>query len=389
VISRRREGIYPFSVAVATSGLGHVARGMESWAETLARELARRGVDVTLFRGAGPEKSDYDVVVPCIKRSARLARIGNVLNHVGGWRVGLGSQAQVESFSYGVRLLQHLRRGFDIVHIQQESLGLFLNRAKRLGLLKPRVVFGNGQKASPTFLERFEFIHFLSPYDLEETVKHVPKRPGWRVIPNFVDTTAFAPGDRAEARTTFGFAVNDFTIVSVGMVDKSVKRMDYLIREAASLAAEVSVPVSVAIAGSRHRDSAEIETLGGKLLGDRFSVFYDVPREKMADFCRAADVFVLCSPRESFGLVLVEAMACGIPVVSHSFPIMDWVVGDGGAVVDMTRPGALAAVLSEYVENAELRGVHASAALHRARATFSHDAVVPQIIEMYGDVLVS
>jgi len=387
-VSPRNNGTdRPLRVAVASSGLGHVARGMESWAETLARELAKRGVDVTLFRGAGPRKTDYDDVVPCIKRTDRLARIGNLLNHVGAWRVGLGSQAQVESFSYGLGLLRHLRRGYDIVHVQQESLGLFLSRAKRMGLLKPRVVFGNGQKALPTFLERLEFIHFLSPYDLQETAKHVPKRPGWRVIPNFVDTTVFTPGDRVAARKAFGLAEDHFTVVSVGMVDKEVKRMDYLIRETASLASEVSMPVSVAIAGSRHRDSAEIETLGRKLLGDRFSVFYDVPRQKMVNLYRAADVFVLCSPRESFGLVLVEAMACGVPVVSHSFPIMEWVVGDGGTVVDMTRSGALAAVLSEYVGDAELRRVHGVAALHRARATFSHDAVVPQIIQMYRDVL--
>jgi len=377
----------PIRVAVVSSGLGHVSRGMETWAESLAQELDKRDVNVTLFRGAGPKKNDYDIVVPCIKRTDRLARLGNLLNHLGGWRVGLGSEAGVESYSYCIRLLSHLRRGYDVVHVQQESSAKFLLRAKKLGLVKSRILFANGQKAPLRFLERVPFIQFLSPYDMEETVKHVPKRPGWRVIPNSVDTNVFTPGDRTAARREFGFANDAFTVISVGMVDKGVKQMDHLVREVSDFAVRAQVPVHLAIAGSHHADSAEIEALGNRLLGNRFSVLYDLPRTDMPDFYRCGDVFVLCSQRESFGLVLAEAMSCGVPVICHSFPIMEWVVGDGGTAVDMKKPGELASALSRYSEEAGYGQSRGQAGLERVRTMFSQDKVATQVIDMYRYVI--
>jgi len=119
---------------------------MEAWAEALAASLHEQGMEVILFRGAGPKRNAYDVVIPCIKRTSPPARIGKLLNHIGGWRVGLGSEAAVESFSFGVQLLRHLRTGYDLVHVQQGSLAMFLQRAAKMGLLKCPVVFGNGQK---------------------------------------------------------------------------------------------------------------------------------------------------------------------------------------------------------------------------------------------------
>ena len=303
-------------VAIAASGLGHVARGMEAWAESLAAALHERGVDITLFRGCGPIKNDYDAVVPSIKRTSRFAKIGTVLNHVGGWRIGLGSEASVESFSYGVRLLWRLRKNYDVVHVQQGSLAVFLDRARRLGMLKCPIVFGNGQKAPPESLSRFPYLHFLSPYGMKEVTDRIGERPHWRVIPNFVDTGAFSPGDKAASKRAIGLPPDRLMILSVGMIDKQVKRMDHFIREAAALAAGSSEEIRFVMAGSRHSDSADIERLGKTLLGDKLTVIYDIERERMPDLYRSADIFVLCSPREALGMALIEAMSCGLPIIT-------------------------------------------------------------------------
>ena len=66
-------------IAVACSGLGHVARGIESWAADLAQALNDRGEDVTLFKGGGKAESSFERVIPCWQRgqprTERLVRL--------------------------------------------------------------------------------------------------------------------------------------------------------------------------------------------------------------------------------------------------------------------------------------------------------------------------
>jgi glycosyltransferase involved in cell wall biosynthesis len=373
-------------IAVASSGLGHVARGMESWAESLAAALHERGVDVTLFRGAGPAKNEYDIVLPCIKRTDHLAKIGNALNKVGGWRIGLGSEASVESFSFGMQLLWRLRKGYDIVHVQQGSLALFMDRARKLGLLKCPIVLGNGQKAPLDFLRRFEYVHFLSPFGMQEILGDRDKPPRWQVIPNFVDTDVFCPGDQRAARKQFGFPEDAFVVLSVGMVDKQVKRMDYFIREAA-VEASGEQKMHFVIAGSRHPESEEIEKLGNELLGSNLKILYNVKRERMPDLYRAADIFVLCSPREALGLALLEAMSCGLAAICHSFPTMQWVLGAGGMCLDMTKSNGLHPALMRLREDKCMRERLGQTARKRVVEHFSKEAVISSLVELYRDVV--
>jgi hypothetical protein len=61
-------------VAILSSGLGHVSRGIETWAATLAAELHQRGLDITLFKGGGRAELPYERVVRCSQRDSWLTR---------------------------------------------------------------------------------------------------------------------------------------------------------------------------------------------------------------------------------------------------------------------------------------------------------------------------
>ena len=64
----------PFKIAVASSGLGHVTRGIEAWASDLAAALAVRGDDVTLYKGGGRPEASYEQVLPCWQRAEPRTR---------------------------------------------------------------------------------------------------------------------------------------------------------------------------------------------------------------------------------------------------------------------------------------------------------------------------
>lgn len=374
-------------VAIASSGLGHVSRGMETWAESLAKALYNHGIDVTLFRGAGPKKNAYDVILPTLRRDRWPAKFIAKITSKGGWRIGLGAPHTVESFVYGIQLLYHLRNGYDIVHVQQGSLALFLQRAINIGILHIPLIFGNGQKAPPDFIKVFPNVHFLSPYDKEGTCQYVKERCGWCIIPNFVDTDVFSPMEKYASRKKFGFPNDCFIVLTVGMIDKQTKRMDYFLTEAAAFMNRISQPVHFVIAGSSHQDTASIIELGKKLLGECVTFYLDLPREKMPFLYNSSDVFVLCSFREALGLAVVEAMSCGVPAICHNFPVLEWVVQEGGDFVDLSKEYALAEILYKYYSDRNLIQQKGKAARQRILREFSSPVVVAKIIDMYRRVI--
>src|SRR5947208_15918003 len=85
----------PLRVAIASSGLGHVRRGIEAWAQDTAAALHRRGVIVSLFAGApGPELFK---ALPCMRRNGGpAAGLARVFRRLGGRRYGLGSAVDRE-----------------------------------------------------------------------------------------------------------------------------------------------------------------------------------------------------------------------------------------------------------------------------------------------------
>lgn len=101
-----------------------------------------------------------------------------------------------------------------------------------------------------------------------------------------------------------------------------------------------------------------------------------VPHARLLAALAATDVFVHTALEESFGAVLAEAAAAGVPVVAGAFSgAVPWVVGDAGRLVDVTRPADVAVALHALMVDADERGRLGQIGQQRARALFSAEAV--------------
>lgn len=137
-------------------------------------------------------------------------------------------------------------------------------------------------------------------------------------IPNGVDLRKFTPeGEKVNLK------LRKPVVLYVGALEPG-KRVLETIRAVARLE-DVSLLV---VGGGELKDKAE--KLGKKLLGDRFLVA-KFSYEELPDVYRAADIFTIGSkPYYSFEIVLVEAMATGLPVVTNDDPIRREIVGNAG-----------------------------------------------------------
>src|ERR1700722_2771408 len=158
-----------FKIAIASSGLGHVARGIEAWADDLATALDARGEDVILFKGAGVATRPFERVICCWTREdPATVRLLRYLPRRVCWRIGLGSGYGIEQTTFALNLIRLLRRErVDILHVQDPQVAVMAQRAQQLGLINTRTILAHGTEESPAFLHRIKYLQQLAPWHMD------------------------------------------------------------------------------------------------------------------------------------------------------------------------------------------------------------------------------
>jgi phosphatidyl-myo-inositol alpha-mannosyltransferase len=200
------------------------------------------------------------------------------------------------------------------------------------------------------------------------------------IVPNGVDVRAFSdPGRPVE-----GLPAGP-KILWVNRLDPQ-KGFEIMLRAFEQIASEVG-EVHLLVAGDG-RDRVLLRSLPGDLRS-RILRLGTVAHEALPRYHAAADVFVSpATGQESFGIVLVEAMAAGVPVVASDIEGYREVVHDGvdGLLVPPNDPNALAAAIRRVLSEPELAAALKAAGRSRAQA-FSWQAVAPRLEAVYDRVL--
>ncbi len=358
-------------IAIACCGLGRIRRGVEAWATDLAEGLAGQGVDVRLFgSGAMETPVDYTQVWSLPRDAWWNGAVGKRLGYL----------AEQSSFMRG--LTRRLKAApCDIVHVGDPQIGWWLRQHFRKH--GPAVFFKDGLLLGADWLWRFDHVQVLAPYYRSEALETGRDAAAWHVIPHFVDTDCFRPDgpgiDIPKPRGPVLLAVGDLAL-------GSHKRLDHVIESVARITTEPRPHLWIA-GQAMEADRRRIEALGKARLGDRFRLFANLPRSKMPELYRSADVFVHAALREPFGIVFLEALASGLPILAHDFPVTAWIVGDAGVVADLASAEALTAALTAFLAGPDRWAGLRLAARRRAEQQFSRSRVVPLYLEAYRQIL--
>jgi len=378
---------FGYKVAIVSSGLGHITRGIETWTEDLGYELLNRGIDITIFKGGGKDRPPVERRIYCIQRYSRLARILLKLSPRFGWRFGFGSGYQLEQLTFAFNLIPILGGKYDIVHLKDPYLAMLLRIARRAKLIKAKEILSHGTDETPEYRKQFDYLQEMAPYYIQEMQEHGYYKKSWNVIPNFVDINKFQPGQDQEYREKLGISLDAFVILSVAAITKEHKRTDWLIQEVAALKKKNQKDIILLIAGGWTQQTEELMTLGKSLLKDDVKFLINVPRKEMPKLYKAANIFTMCSLKEMFGTAFLEALASGIPAIGHKYPVTQWIIGDGGECVDMTKEGELSKALEKYIYHRDYLLEKSQKARERAVQEFSKANVVNRILEMYEQVM--
>jgi glycosyltransferase involved in cell wall biosynthesis len=177
-------------------------------------------------------------------------------------------------------------------------------------------------------------------------------------------------------------------LIVLGVGDFSAgsnKRLDWIINEVDRT--DLGNNVHLVLAGQASFADIQRVTKLCQKLGDRVHLRPNTSPDSMRTLYQVADVMVHAALREPFGIVLLESMACGVPVIGHSgHSVTGWIIGNGGCTVDMTVSGELSATLRTWNDNPKLRFDFGMAARERVLEHFSPAIITPLYRQFYSVV---
>ncbi|MCK0110785.1 D-inositol-3-phosphate glycosyltransferase [Ornithinimicrobium sp. F0845] len=210
-----------------------------------------------------------------------------------------------------------------------------------------------------------------------------------RVVPPGVDLEVFSPGDQRAARHAVGLAPDALVVLFVGRIqplkapDVTIRAVAELVRRDPTLRERLVVGVLGGPSGSGLARPESLQELTAELgLEDMVRFVPPVSRAALADWYRAADLVTVPSYNESFGLVAVESLASGTPVVAADVGGLPVAVGDGGVLVDGHDPLHWADEIGALLADGQRRAALAEAGLAHA-ASLGWDSTVDRLDEVY------
>lgn len=386
---------------LAVPGSGD-AGGMNVYVHELAQTMAGRGVQVDVFtRGAAAGEIQ---VVPGYR----------VVQVAGGVSAGSGDQALaavVGDFAEGVaRWAVRHRAVYDLFHSHywlSGWAGLLLHEVLRVPLAISFHTLGRVKDATrradqapagllrlaaeTEVIARAGCVIASTPAEAAQLIEHYAANPERLCIsPPGIDHEVFFPGSRAEAREALGLEAAGPLVLFVGRL-QPLKGPEVALAAFTRLAADLPGARMLFVGGpSGPQGEAEAARLRAEAagLGGRVLFRPPVPHRDLPAYYRAADVLVVPSRSESFGLVAAEAQACGLPVVAAAVGGLAHAVADGvsGILVKGWDPVDWAAALGSILTDPALASrLGAGAREHAER--FSWPATADRLLELYSGIV--
>ncbi len=209
------------------------------------------------------------------------------------------------------------------------------------------------------------------------------------IIPPGVDRERFRPRNRASARTELGLDADSRILLAAGRIE-APKGLDVLIEALGEMTEREGVQLLVI--GGDDRSRAEVARLRRVAeragVGDLVRFVGSITHEQIGTYYNAADVVVMPSRYESFGLVAAEAMASGVPVVASRVGGLVSTVADGltGYLIPWRSPDLFARQLDRLLGDDALRERMGERAAEAMRV-YDWSSVATQLIDLYAHLV--
>lgn len=397
------------SCPLATLG-GRDTGGMNVYVREVSRHLGQQGIAVDVYT----RQQD-----PCSPRVVEFAPQARVIHLPAGPTAPYSKHRVWDHLAEFLKEVQAFRHSqgvhYDIIHSHYWLSGwvaLQLRQTWRVPVVHMSHTLGYAKNAvaqqpweqEPVrrlqveyeVLQKSDALIAESPASKELMVRDYRVDPAKvQVIPCGVDTTLFAPQEQQQARRALSLPASAPLLLFVGRV-QALKGIDTLLR-AAQVVRQRYPELQVLIIGGgvdehdvhESEELRRLQMLGADLdLHEHVHFIKAQPQERLAQYYAAADVVIMPSHYESFGMVVLEAMACGAPVVASNVGgLASTVVHEQtGLLVPVGDTAAFAQAILRLLSVPELGATFRRAGLERAQL-YAWPRIVERNAQLYQQLI--
>jgi len=327
-------------IFILSSGRGKIKRGFEAFSQDLSDKLEEANYDV--FLAGGGESKARDLPIAHLNRSTYGAKALAFLLGIHPF--------SVQNITFFIGILPKLfHYKPSVLYLGEPVLYHCLSKWRKWTRQSFAMVFFTGGRTIPAPFDARDFVHLVTP-ELEKRATDTGISATHQIfLPHFLilnkEPHFLSSEQKQKEKVRLGIPEGVKVILSVGAIDKSVKRMDYLIEEFSMLEKKSFL----VILGEQEFETPEIEELAQRLLPSNNFLILTVERSQVNPFYQIADAFCLASMDEGFGLVYIEACANGLPVLAHDFATSRWVLQNHGYFADLSEKGSLKHLLDRVL----------------------------------------
>lgn len=334
----------PIKIAFLSAGLGNISRGFEISCRTWFDEVKNiTDLDARLFSGGKITSATR------VWNWSRNGAVASFLRYSG--LINDGCRLEQITFSFGF-LLRLFFYSPHVIWLQEASLANMLLKFRKLFGFKYELVFCDGAPVGHGFAKRFDYLVFLHQYAMDDAINDGIDPKKCCVIPH-LSLSADSRVGKSEARAKLNIADDKFVIICVAAWNKHHKRIDYLLKEIASIN---SKNVTLLLCGQPENDSDLLKKHATQLGID--IQWHTLSQAELTEAYIASDLFVLPSLNEALGAVLIEAGAHGLPVICHPHQAGKFIFGkDYAGLTDLSQEGNLAKKIREITDTGDIETV--------------------------------
>ena len=344
----------------------------------IARHLINEGheVHIITIRDSGLPKEEITdgIYIHRVSNRFRQRRVTN-------WLFRLGALKKIAEINP------------DIIHCQDIWSGIIGLASKRL-LGKPYIACGQGTDIYSSWKHKKTVTKIVSKNadavialteDMRKRLLDIYKREVY-IVPNGIELARFEGISRENTRKNLGIKSNEKIILFVGTL-RPVKGVKYLIK-AMKTVFEKQHDARLFIVGSG-KEEESLRTLARELNIEKQITFVGrVENELVPEYMAAADIFVLPSLREGMSVVILEAMASGLPIITTDTCGMSEIIRDGrnGLLVEPKKPEQLAEKILLLLQDENLRREISTNNKENARK-YNWENITAELKKIYYKVL--
>ena len=329
-------------IVLYSSGLGYINRGLETFTNDI-HKILKDHYDVILFKGRG-EKNEDSISLFSIRRNS-------IIYNYFPFRYLSKYSLLIENLIFSIPIIFYVLVHKNVVlYFSETDVANIVLRFKKMFNLKIILLFSNGGPGSPSWYDKYDFIHLLNNLQYKESISFGIDPKKIFVIPYFIDETKFfSTFSNDFIKKKYNLPLNKKLILSVGAVNIHHKRMHWLINEFSNLSNE---DYHLVILGQLEAESLKVTNYAKSKLPHNNYTFIQCSYSEIPLIYKISYLFVLCSLVEGFGRVYLEAMISELYVIAHKHELTEYILGSNNpGLINMKSRGELYKSIDQIDEN--------------------------------------